>query len=214
MTQLLSRIKVKVCGMTQADQVESLVILGVSAIGVILHAKSPRIITVDQALEIRQRIPAFISMVGVFVDCPIEKVNDYSDRIGLDLVQLHGAESMDYASQLNTHYVKAIRAKNLEQVARDIECHPSARAILLDPYVKGQHGGTGKQLDTTTWPTSNGDSNKQKKLILAGGLSVENLLTSVNKFKPYAVDLNSGVEISPGIKDIDSVAECLMILGR
>ncbi|MCL4128546.1 UNVERIFIED_CONTAM: hypothetical protein GTU68_056492 [Idotea baltica] len=200
--------------MTQASQVAELVELSIDAIGVILHAESPRLITIDQAIEIRQQIPAFISMVGVFVDCEVGLVNTYSKDIGLDLVQLHGAETSDYAAQLNVPYINAIRAKSAEQVVTDIQQHPAARAMLLDPYVKGQHGGTGQQIDASVWPKEYAAQNKSQKLILAGGLSVENILSGVQNFSPYAVDLNSGVEISPGQKNIKLVADCLRLLGR
>ena len=214
MRNSLSRTKVKVCGMTQVSQVTELVNLSVDAIGVILHAESPRLINLEQAREIRKKIPAFISMVGVFVDCEIDMVNRYSGQIGLDLVQLHGSESEEYARGLTTPYIKAVRAKNADQVSQDIKEHSSARAVLLDPYVKGQHGGTGQKLDKNVWPTNYRNETQDQKLILAGGLSKENLLDSAVAYKPYAVDLNSGVELSPGVKDLQLVEACLAVLGR
>lgn len=213
MNMSVNRTKVKVCGMTQATQVAELVNLGVDAVGVILHANSPRVISIEQAELIRAEIPAFISMVGVFVDCKIETVNTYTQQIGLDLVQLHGSETNSYASELNTQYIKAIRAKDVDQVTNDIKQHPNARALLLDPYVKGQHGGTGQQLDESVWPNKD-DRTVKQKIILAGGLSADNLSHSLKTYQPYAVDLNSGIEVSPGLKDMKLVAKCLTILGR
>ena len=214
MQKTVSRIKVKVCGMTQVSQVAELVDLSIDAIGVILHANSPRLISVEQAIEIRKQIPAFISMVGVFVDCDVAQVNDYKDQIGLDLVQLHGAETADYVEKLSSPYIKAVRARSSEQVLYDINQHFSAKAVLLDPYVKGQHGGTGIQLDENAWPKSLATQKGAQKLILAGGLAADNLLAAVQKYQPFAVDLNSGVEAAPGLKDIDLVTKCLKILGR
>ena len=202
--------KVKICGMTQIEQVSSLVNLGVDAIGVILHANSPRLISMQRAQELRDKIPAFVSMVGVFVDCELSKINYYSEMIGLDLLQLHGDESSDYAAQLTKPYIKAIRAKNLKQVYEDVEHHFSARAFLLDPYVKGQHGGTGQRLPSDVWPKS--DDVEASKLILAGGLSPDNLSDALVEFSPYAVDLNSGLEKSPGIKDLMKVEKCLTLV--
>ena len=202
--------KLKICGMTQEDEVFALVNLGVDAIGVILHAQSPRLITLEQAKILREKIPAFITMVGVFVDCEVSVVNEYATEIGLDLVQLHGAESHDYALQLVTPYIKAVRAKNIKQVKRDIVEHSSARAILLDPYVKGQHGGTGQELSVDVWPSTSFVD--YPKMILAGGLSPMNLRKSLEQFSPYGVDLNSGLEHSPGRKNLKKVEECIAIL--
>lgn len=210
----ITRVKVKVCGMTQASQVRDLVKLGVDAIGVILHANSPRLATVTQAKMIRDEIPAFITMVGVVVDCDATQVNRYVSQIGLDLVQLHGAETSDYTQALNCPYIKAIRAKSADQVKQDMLAFSKARALLLDPYVKGQHGGTGQRLDASLWPNDQIRGSVGHKLILAGGLSKENILQSVQRYQPYAVDLNSGVECAPGIKDIDLVSACLAELGR
>ncbi|MBX2848492.1 MAG: phosphoribosylanthranilate isomerase [Acidiferrobacterales bacterium] len=210
----MSKTKVKVCGVTQATQVAELVDLAVDAIGVILFADSPRLVTEEQAIAIREKIPAFITMVGVFVDCDLTQVDEYSKRIGLDLVQLHGAETPDYAQALNVPHIKAIRAKTAEQVYQEIVDHSAARAILLDPYVAGKHGGTGQQLDSSVWPTGLAGELDSPKLILAGGLSPENLISSVQKYQPFGVDLNSGVEKAPGIKDIKLVADCLQQLGR
>ncbi len=213
MNMSVNRTKVKVCGMTKASQVAELVELGVDAIGVILHANSPRLTSLDQAHSIRAEIPAFISMVGVFVDCENETVNAYANEIGLDLVQLHGSETNDYASKLDAPFIKAIRAKEASQVVHEIKQYPSARALLLDPYVKGQHGGTGQQLDKSVWPNHEGRAGMQK-IILAGGLSADNLSHALQTYQPYAVDLNSGVEMSAGIKDMNLVHKCLTILGR
>ena len=203
-----SRVKVKVCGMTQVDQVRDVVDLGVDAIGMILHADSPRKISLQQAKDIREVVPALVSLVGVFVDCELAKVEELAQSIGLDLLQLHGNESADYAAQLSTPYIKAIRAKSLQQVQADIDAHNQARAILLDPYVPGQHGGTGRQLNPSLWPSTD------KKLILAGGLSADNVAAAVETVRPYAVDLNSGVEESPGNKRPELVEQVLLALGR
>ncbi|MCL4171299.1 UNVERIFIED_CONTAM: hypothetical protein GTU68_040269, partial [Idotea baltica] len=158
------------------------------------------------------QVPAFVTLVGVFVDCDAEQVNNYASQISLDIVQLHGAESEQYAAQLNTPYIKAIRAKSPDQVAQEITQYSSARALLFDPYVRNQHGGTGQQLNPDLWPVAH--KNTVQRLILAGGLSADNLLTAVAQFSPYAVDLNSGVEDSAGIKNIDQVAQCLRMLNE
>lgn len=207
--KIRQRPRVKVCGMTQADNVADVVALGVDAIGMILHAKSPRTISLEQAKLIRQEVPPFVSLVGVFVDCDAQKINHYSTEIGLDLIQLHGDESDYFGEQLNTPFIKAIRAKQSQQVKDAVTQYPAARALLLDPYVKGQHGGTGKRLNLDLWPIG-----CSTPLILAGGLSADNVASAVDAVSPYAVDLNSGVESQPGIKDIVLLEKALRSLGR
>lgn len=188
--------------MTNVTEVEHAVALGVDAIGVILHANSPRRVSLRQAKLIRDVVPAFVSLVGVFVDADREQIESSIEAVGLDIVQLHGLETDSLGQSLSRHYIKAIRAKTVEQVNQDCAKFPNARAILLDPYVKGQHGGTGQILDVNLWPSlESGQS-----LILAGGLSADNVAERVRQFSPFAVDLNSGLEVEPGVKDPRLVA--------
>ena len=182
--------------MTRAQDVRLAVELGVDAIGVIFYPPSPRSIDISNACKLRDEIPAFISMVGVFVDADAETIQRTAGACGLDLVQLHGNESDAFACSLDLPYIKAIRARGREQVERDIKNYPNARALLLDPYVTGLPGGTGTELDDGLWPKS-----ASQKLILAGGLSPQNILQAVVSNQPFAVDLNSGLESAPGIKD-------------
>lgn len=195
--------------MTRPHEVRAAVDLGVDAIGMILHANSPRLIDLKVAQAIRQEVPAFVSLVGVFVDADAAVINHYISEIGLDLVQLHGGETNQFGSALQVPFIKAIRAKNRQQMTRDLASFPSARALLLDPYVEGLHGGTGQQLDSTLWPTS-----VAQKLILAGGLSAKNIAKACELVTPFAVDLNSGVESEPGRKDSSKLAAALSALGR
>ena len=206
--------------MTRPQDVRAAVNLGVDAIGVILHAASPRLIDVAVACEIRAQIPAFISLVGVFVDADTAFINRCISAVGLDLVQLHGNETDEFGRALDARFIKAIRARNAAQVMRDIEAYPNAAALLLDPYVSGQHGGTGTELDAALWPlpgTSPIDQSgigPTQKLILAGGLSPLNIAAAVKQTQPYAIDLNSGVESQPGIKDPALIKAVMRMLGR
>jgi phosphoribosylanthranilate isomerase len=203
------RIKVKVCGMTQPEEVRAAVDLGIDAVGMILYAQSPRLIDLKVAQAIRLEVPTFVSLVGVFVDADASLINHYISEIGLDLVQLHGAETDQFGYALQAPFIKAIRAKSRQQVAIDTASFPNARALLLDPYVVGQHGGTGQQLESTLWPTS-----VSQRLILAGGLSAQNIVKACESTSPFAVDLNSGVESEPGRKDSSKLAAVLSALGR
>lgn len=191
--------------MTDVAQVEHAVSLGVDAIGVILHANSPRVIGLDQAKLIRDVIPAFVTLVGVFVDADRDQIEASIEQAGLDLIQLHGNESDELGQSLSRPYIKAIRAKSKDQVVNDGGLFPSASGILLDPYVKGQHGGTGVTLDDTLWP----NSDRLPSLMLAGGLSPNNVAERIRQLSPYAVDLNSGLEVSPGQKDPSLVAQAI-----
>jgi len=199
-----ARTRIKVCGMSQPDNVSAAINCGVDAIGMILHADSPRVITLEQAKAIRSVVPAFVSLVGVFVDCDAQKINLYCEQAGLDLVQLHGSESNCFAKQLSKPFIKAIRAQSKEQLDEQVQQYPDARALLLDPYVKGQHGGTGKQLDLALWPVK-----AEQPLILAGGLSNDNVNDAVRAVSPFAVDLNSGIEDSPGLKNINLLEQAI-----
>ncbi len=206
MTKLAKRTRIKICGMTDPKTVAAAIDLGVDAIGMILHANSPRQIELEQAKLIRQTVPALVSLVGVFVDASADLITHYHQAIGLDLVQLHGDESPEFVGALGLPYVKAIRAKSTAQVSADISAHSDARALLLDPYVKGQHGGTGQTLDSALWPNQ---SELHARLILAGGLSPDNLVARMTLLSPYAVDLNSGLELSPGRKSIPLMAQAV-----
>ena len=206
---LKNRIKVKLCGLTRAEDARQAVDLGVDAIGMILHADSPRLISPQQAQLIRAEVPALVTLVGVFVNATIEKINSFAGQVGLDLIQLHGDESNEFAERLDRPFIKAIRVQSRQQLERDIDCFPGARALLLDPYLPGQHGGTGQQLDLSMWP-----SKSRQKLILAGGLNSANIKQCCQSTQPYAVDLNSGVESSDGIKDMSLLKSTLKQLGR
>ena len=207
MTTKLNRIRIKVCGITRTQDARAIVSLGVDALGMILHADSPRKITIEQAQRIRSEVPAFVTLVGVFVDCPKDTIDHYADQIGLDLIQLHGDETNADGESLCCPFIKAIRAQSISQVEQQIAAYPSARAILIDPYVSGIHGGTGKVLDPSLWP-----NNSSQPLILAGGLGPDNIANAVTSLEPYAADINSGVETEPGIKSPDKVAAAITAL--
>lgn len=207
MTTKLNRVRVKVCGITQPQDARAIVAMGADALGMILHAQSPRKITVEQAQLIRAEVPAFVTLVGVFVDCPKQTIDSYVERIGLDLVQLHGDETNQFGASLSAPFIKVIRAKSSEHVNAKVNAFPDARAILLDPYVEGQHGGTGQALEHAKWP-----QNSTKPLILAGGLGPDNIANAVTALNPYAVDLNSGVELEPGIKCLKKVSAAIDVV--
>jgi len=194
----LNRTRIKVCGMTRVEDVRAAVSMGVDAIGLIFHPASPRFISIERAQEIRKAVPAFVSLVGVFVDAEADFVVRHVRSIGLDTIQLHGVETHAYTSNLSCPYIKALRVQSSQQIKEAAQRYHDALGLLLDPYVKGQHGGTGQLLDQRHWPSES----LSRPLILAGGLSADNVAQRVNELAPYAVDLNSGVEVEPGVKDL------------
>ena len=201
----MNRTRIKICGLTRAQDVQLAVKAGVDAIGFILHADSPRKVDINLAARLRKSVPAFVNVVGVFVDAEVKFVRQAAMQIGLDTVQLHGQETPDYVKTLNLNYVKALRTKSSDQVINACESYSDAAALLLDPYVKGMHGGTGQLLDETKWPNEQTDV----PLILAGGLSPKNIGARLSLLSPYGVDINSGVETAPGIKSADALFECV-----
>ncbi len=209
----MHRTRIKLCGMTQPDQVREAVELGVDAIGMILHADSPREISFQQAKKIRRAVPAFVSLVGVFVDADESILSTAINEIGLDVVQLHGDEPPALVDALDIRVVKALRARSEESVQAGIKSFNQADAILLDPYHKSMHGGTGLRLDHSLWPSKR-IQDGAPPMILAGGLSTANVQESILALHPYAVDVNSGVESLPGVKDMTQVAALCYAVGR
>ncbi len=200
----MSKVYVKVCGMTRANEAKAACDLGVDAIGMILHANSPRVIDVAAAQAIRDVVPDSVKLVGVVVNASASHIDNLVEQIGLDYVQLHGDESNAVGAALSKPFIKAIRPKTAEESQRLSHCFADAKALLVDPYVNGLYGGTGHRLDVSVWPKSS-----PKPLILAGGLNAENVAQSIKVFSPWAVDLNSGLENAPGRKNLGLLATAL-----
>ena len=195
-------VRVKICGITSLQDAILAVEAGADALGFIFFARSPRCITPDAAAEIIRQLPPFISRVGVFVDEPIGQVNETALRAGLDAVQLHGAESAEECERAVVRAVKAFRVKDRNSLA-EIRKYRTA-AYLLDSYVAGQLGGTGERFN---WDLAIEAKHVGRPVILAGGLTPENVADAAAKVRPYAVDVSSGVESSPGKKDASKVRE-------
>ncbi len=192
---------VKFCGFTQIDDLKNAVTLGVDAIGLVFYEPSPRAVSVEQAIKIVSQIPAFISIVGLFVNAEERFVRDVISNVALDLLQFHGDEAPEECSSYGLPFMKAIRVKsdtNLVQCAKD---YSASRALLLDTYTEGVAGGTGHTFDWGLIP-----SDLNKPVVLAGGLTAENVGSAIQQVRPYAVDVSGGVELSKGIKDAAKIA--------
>ena len=195
------RTRVKICGITRVEDALEAVKQGADAIGLVFYAKSPRNVMPAQAAEIVSKIPAFISVVGLFVDAEPAFIQKVLSTVNLDLLQFHGDETSSECRQYSRPYMKAIRVKsdtNLIQYAAD---YADAKALLLDAFAEGVPGGTGQVFDWSLIPQG-----LPVPVVLAGGLNAENVGVAIKQVRPYAVDVSGGVETSKGIKDAAKIA--------
>jgi len=187
---------VKICGITNYDDASVAVELGAAALGFIF-ADSPRQITPQKAREIISAIPPFVKTVGVFVNEGSAVIRKVIHDCGLDLVQLHGDESPDLCSELLPYAIKAIRIKDESSLRTSQAYRGKVRALMLDTYSKDKAGGTGKTFD---WQLAIKIKKLGVPIILGGGLGPSNIDGAISTVRPYAVDVNSGVEERPGKK--------------
>ncbi len=188
-------IRVKICGITNAKDAEIAVEAGADALGFIFVAGTPRYIDPNAARAIVDDLPPFVSPVGVFADHPVAEIERVIDRCGFRTVQLHGSEAPEYCRQLTVSVIKTFRVRP-GGPPPPFEAY-RVHAFLLDTFVEGKLGGTGK-----TFPLEVASSAKAfGRVIIAGGLTPENVLQVIREVHPYAVDVSSGVESKPGRKD-------------
>lgn len=192
----MSAVRSKICGITRIEDALAAVEAGADAIGFVFYAKSPRAVTFQQARSIIQALPPFVTTVGLFVNASRCELGELLDAVPLDLLQFHGDETAAECEGWHRPYIKALRVKAGDDIAAAVDAYPSASGVLLDTYVEGVPGGTGEAFDWSLIPQG-----LSKPLILAGGLTPENVAGAVTRVKPYAVDVSGGVEASKGIKD-------------
>ncbi len=205
-------IRTKICGITSIDDALNVCNAGADAIGLVFYAKSPRNVSNNQASEICNTIPPFVTTVGLFLDATEDFVNEVLKTVPLDLLQFHGSESPQYCSSFNRPYIKAVGMKEFIETD-DVETafkeyadqYPDAKGFLVDSHGAGKAGGTGETFNWKKIPQA-----YDKPIILAGGLSPDNISEAIQTADPiYGVDLSSGVESAPGIKDKQKI-EALM----
>jgi len=192
----MNHVAVKICGITDYEDASIAVGLGAGALGFIF-ADSPRQITPQKARDIIRAMPPFVKTVGVFVDEEPAAIKEMIHYCGLDLVQLHGDESPDLCCELMPYTIKALRIKDESSLRTSRIYHGKVRALLLDTYSKDKAGGTGKTFD---WQLAIKIKKLGIPIILAGGLGPSNIDGAISTVRPYAVDVNSGVEERPGKK--------------
>lgn len=193
-------VRSKICGITRVEDALHAAEAGADAIGLVFYAKSPRAVDVRQAREIVAALPPFVTTVGLFVNASRCEVNEILDALPLDLLQFHGDESAAECAGYHRPYVKALRVRPGDDVRARCAEFPQAAGILLDTFVPGVPGGTGEAFDWTLVPDDPGCP-----IILAGGLTAENVATAIRQVRPWAVDVSGGVEARKGIKDAAKV---------
>ncbi len=201
LTQNPARVRVKICGITRCEDAFAAVGLGADAIGLVFYAPSPRAVVVTQAQEIVRALPPFVTVVGLFVDAPPEEIRAVLGSVRIDLLQFHGNETPGDCSGYGKPYIKALRMREGVDVAEIARCHEDASGLLLDSYRAGVAGGTGETFDWARVPPD-----VDKPVILAGGLTPENVADAIVQVRPYAVDVSGGVESAKGIKDAGKIA--------
>jgi phosphoribosylanthranilate isomerase len=190
----MSRIKVKICGLTRVEDVQAAVRAGADAIGFVFTA-SPRRVSVETAIRLSSYVPAGVSRVGLFLDQDRSEIQRVVDSVALDILQFHGCESEQQCSLYGLPWLKAVAMENAESVRRAEREFPGAAGLLLDSHSKGGRGGSGESFD---WSLSKPVA---KAIWLAGGLNPNNVGLAIQTVRPFAVDVSSGVEAEPGIKD-------------
>ncbi|WP_339406164.1 phosphoribosylanthranilate isomerase [Pseudomonas helleri] len=196
----MSVVRSKICGITRIEDALAAVAAGADAIGFVFYAKSPRAVTAVQARAIIAALPPFVTTVGLFVNASACELNETLDAVPLDLLQFHGDETPEQCEGYHRPYIKALRVKAGDDIAGACNAYASASGILLDAYVEGVPGGTGQAFDWSLIPQG-----LSRPIILAGGLTVDNVVQAIDQVRPYAVDVSGGVEKSKGFKDHDKI---------
>ncbi|WP_305042449.1 phosphoribosylanthranilate isomerase [Geoalkalibacter sp.] len=193
-------VRVKICGLTRLDEALHAVACGADALGFVFYPGSLRCVSPEQAAAIIDALPPFVSTVGLFVNEAPRRIAEIAQQCRLDLVQLHGDESPADCLVPGRRVIKALRVRDRASLAQAAE-YPVA-ALLLDAWVAGHYGGTGA---TFNWDLA-ADQARRAPVVLAGGLTPDNVADAVRRVLPFAVDVSSGVESAPGRKDPGRVA--------
>jgi phosphoribosylanthranilate isomerase len=189
-------MRVKVCGITRMDDALLAADLGAAAIGFVFWPRSPRFIDETRAAAIVKALPRLIAAVGVFVDQPVAEVRRIAAAVQLNAIQLHGRESLEYARALLHPVIKAVPVAD-GFLPEALDALPAEVTVLLDAHDPVRRGGTGRTID---WSRAAAAA-ARRPVFLSGGLNPANIRDAVTQVHPYAVDLSSGVESAPGIKD-------------
>ncbi len=198
---LQMRTRVKICGFTQVEQAVAAAKLGIDAIGLVFYPLSPRHVEIKQAQKIVAALPAFTSVVALFVNEQPSRIEEVLAGVSIDCIQFHGEESAPACRIYHKPYIKALQVQKGTDILNLATQYHDAAGLLLDAYHPDAKGGTGRVFDWDLIPQQ-----CDMPIILAGGLSVENAKQAVQTVRPYALDVSSGVEIKKGVKDVAKIA--------
>ena len=196
----MSRTRIKICGLTRAQDVRAAVDHGADAIGFVFYASSPRAVSIAQAAALVALLPPFVASVGLFVNATEDDINCVLERVPLQLLQFHGDEAEADCARFGRPWIKAARMRAGVDLVEFASFHPGASGVLVDAFVEG-YGGGGKTFDWSLIPQGFG-----RPLVLSGGLDADNVVDAVRRIRPWAVDVSSGVESDKGIKDTAKIA--------
>ena len=194
-------VRVKICGITRSQDLHAACAAGADAVGFVFYEKSPRHVSPEAAAALLRELPAFVQSVGLFVDADPAFIESVLRRAPLDLLQFHGNETPADCARFGRPYIKAVRVKRDTDLLKCAADFDAARGLLLDAFVPGVPGGTGERFDWSLIPPA-----LPKPIILSGGLTLDNVAEAVQRVRPWAVDVSSGVEASKGIKDAHQIA--------
>lgn len=206
------RTRIKICGITSIEDAHLAVEAGADAIGLVFYPPSPRAIQLETARQICDAMPAFVTKVALFVNPSTEMVKEVIETTQIDLLQFHGDESPEFCAQFSRPYIKAIRIQaETDLQALDVT-YAQAKGLLLDTYIKGVPGGTG---ETFNWSLLAPFKEALKhKVILAGGLTPQNISKAIATVQPWAVDVSGGVEAQPGQKSAEKITQFINAVTR
>lgn len=194
--------RVKICGLTRPQDVEAAVACGADAIGLVFYAPSPRAVDLEQARILAAKVPAFVAVTGLFVNPERDYVEAVLDAVPLDLLQFHGDESPEFCQSFGRRWIKAVRVREPGQIEQAFADYHQASGLLVDAWDPNRYGGTGQSFNWSLIP-----ENRPLPLILAGGLSSDNVARAIEQVRPWAVDVSGGVEESKGKKDATKLSQ-------
>ncbi len=194
------RTRVKICGITRVHVASHAAYRGADSIGLVFHQPSPRVIEIEQALEIRKALPPFVTVTALFLDESVDWVAQVVRQLRPDCLQFHGNESPEFCETWLTPYIKAIPMGSIGDPAAYAQTFASAQGFLLDSNVAGRLGGSGDTFDWSKIPAS-----FEYPLVLAGGINSSNVAEAITRVQPWGVDVSTGVEASRGVKCTDLI---------
>ena len=188
--------RIKFCGMTNEQDVMHAIDLGIDALGFVFVSDSPRYLTIEQAQKLTKKVPPFVIKVELFMNSEKTDVENILNSVRLDILQFHGDEDEKFCLQFQRPYLKAVPMGSVSSVTDFCQKYSSATGFVFDSHAPGQMGGSGKTFEWSKLPKQ-----LEKPIILAGGLTPQNVAQAIRAVHPYAVDVSSGIEASKGVKD-------------